>query len=313
MWGFFFVDKTGKVGVEVFQNKNNSRERSMRNIMKKALFIAALCGLSLQAAAVGHFEPLKGQDALRVCADKFNMPFSNFELEGIENKMAQMIADELDIPLEYTWFPQRLGFIRNTIKRIDRETGRYRCDLVVGVPTQYDMLATTQSYFSSIESMVYRSGEGYELKTVKDIAALAAEGKSLRIGLFDRAVATESLINNGLGDNIEYYRMMPGHARTQPSRIVEAVASGEVDVAFVWGPIAGYFAGESDTKMTVVPLTEEDGGMAFSLSMGVRYPDKSWKALLNKIIDAKRDDINALLTEYHFPLVATPAAKEDDD
>lgn len=284
----------------------------MRLIIKAAAMIAAVSSL-LSPAYAGDFKPLKGQTALKVCADKFNLPFSNFEQEGIENKIAQMFADELGIPLEYTWFPQRLGFIRNTIKRVDRETGNYRCDLVMGVPAQYDMLATSQHYFSSIEAMVYRSGEGYELKTIEDIAKVAATGKTLRIGLFDRDVATESLINNGLGDNIEYYRMMPGHARVQPSRIVEAVASGEVDVAFAWGPIAGYVASKSDTKLSVVPLAKEDGGMAFSIAMGVRYPDKKWKALVNKLIDAKRPEINALLVEYQFPLVDAPAVKEDDD
>ncbi len=284
----------------------------MRSIIKAAILIAATSSL-FGTVYAGDLKPLKGQTALRVCGDKFNLPFSNFEMQGIENKIAKLFADELEIPLEYTWFPQRLGFIRNTIKKVDRETGRYLCDLVVGVPGEYDRLATTDIYFSSIESMVYRSGEGYELKTVEDIAKLVATGKKIRIGLFDRDGATESLINNGLGDNIEYYRMMPGHARTHPGRIVEAVASGEVDVAFAWGPIAGYYAGQSDVKMAVVPLAKEDGGMPFSIAMGVRYPDKKWKALLNKLIEAKKDEIATLVEEYHFPLVAAPAVRGDDD
>lgn len=285
----------------------------MRFITKAAVLMTITSSLLASSAYADNLKPLKGQDALRVCADKYNLPFSNFEQEGIENKIAELFAKELGIPLEYTWFPQRLGFVRNTIKKVDKETGRYLCDLVMGVPAQYDMLATTQSYFSSIEEIIYRSDERYEIKTVADIAKLVESGKQIRIGLFDRDIATESLLKHGLADNIQYYRIMPGHARTQAGRIVEAVASGDIDVAFAWGPIAGYLAHKSDVKLTVTPLTKEDGGMPFSIAMGVRYPDKEWKALVNKLIDKKQDEISALLKEYHFPLVAAPVVKEDDD
>jgi hypothetical protein len=166
--------------------------------------------------------------------------------------------------------------------------------------------------------MVYRSGEGYELKTIADIAKVNAE-KPLRIGIFDRGISTKKLLDLGLADQIDYYQMMPGDARINAGRIVDAVANKDVDVAILWGPIAGYHAGVSEVPMTVQPLNELGEAFIFSFSMGTRYQDKSWNALLNKFIDKRRDDINAIMAEYYFPSLENvnpypkKRVKKDDD
>ena len=253
----------------------------------------------------GEFKPVKGQTAVRVCADAHNLPYSNDKLQGFDNKIAALIADELGIPVEYYWFPQRIGFSRNTIKKVNPKTGLFMCDLAMSVPSAPGMLATTTPYFRSIDAMVYRSGEGFELNKISDIAKLKEQGKSLKIGLFDRAIATKILLDNGLADQIKYYQFMPGDARVYPGRIIEdELAQKHIDVAFVWGPIAGYFANQSPVSMQVVPLEELGKRYVFSFSLGVRHQDKTWRALLNKILAKRKDDIAAIISEYHLPSLA---------
>jgi quinoprotein dehydrogenase-associated probable ABC transporter substrate-binding protein len=283
-----------------------------------------LSGLLLGSVSVQaeELKPLPGQESVRVCADGYNLPYSNKEGEGFDNRIAELLGEELGIPVEYYYFPQRIGFSRNTIKKIDPETGRFFCDVAMSIPEHTDFLKPTKPYWSSIEAMVYRTGEGYELKTMEDVAKASKDGKPLRIGLFDRGIATKKLLDLGLADQIEYFQMMSGDARVNAGRIVEdALANGEVDVAFLWGPIASYYASVSDVPMTVQPLNELGEAMVFSFSMGTRYQDKKWNALLNQFLEKRRDDINAIIADYHFPSLENvnpypkkkPRREDDDD
>jgi quinoprotein dehydrogenase-associated probable ABC transporter substrate-binding protein len=271
----------------------------MKSMQRSAVVLAAVFLATFNVVAE-ELKPVKGQTSVRVCADGHNLPYSDKAGNGFDNKIAELLGEELGIPVEYYFFPQRIGFSRNTIKKVDPETGRFFCDLAMSVPEHTDFLKPTKPYWSSIEAMVYRSGEGYELKTIADIAKVNAE-KPLRIGIFDRGISTKKLLDLGLAEQIDYYQMMPGDARINAGRIVEAVANKDVDVAILWGPIAGYHAGVSDVPMTVQPLNELGEAFIFSFSMGTRYQDKSWNALLNKFIDKRRDDINAIMAEYYFP------------
>lgn len=280
------------------------REQTMNTVRILSIFLVGLM-VNIDSSFAGNLKPLKGQTAVRVCADAHNLPYSNDKLEGFDNKIAALIADELGIPVEYYWFPQRIGFTRNTIKKIDPETGRFLCDLAMSMPAGPGRLATTKPYFSSIDAMVYRSGEGFELTKISDIAKGGKDGKKLRIGLFDRALATEELLANGLSDQIDYYQFMAGDARVYPGRIVEdGLASGKIDVAFLWGPIASYYADKSDVAMTVVPLNEFGENYIFSFSLGVRHKDKAWKKLLNDIMAKRKDDIAAIINSYNLPSLA---------
>lgn len=282
-----------------------------------------LSGLLLGSVSVQaeELKPLPGQEAVRVCADGYNMPYSNKEKQGFDNRIAELLGEELGLPVEYYWFPQRIGFSRNTIKKTDPETGRFLCDLAMSIPEHTDFLKPTKPYWSSIEAMVYRTGEGYELKSIEDIAKVSREQKPLRIGIFDRGVTTKQLLDLGLASQIQYYQMMSGDVRENAGRIIEgALAKGEIDVALLWGPIAGYYASVSEVPMAVQPLNELGEAMVFSFSMGTRYPDKKWNELLNKFIDKRRDDINAIIAEYHFPSLENVnpypkkrVRKDDDD
>jgi len=293
----------------------------MTHFQRWTLLLSGLLLGSVTAQAE-ELKPLPGQEAVRVCADGYNLPYSNKEGQGFDNKIAELLGEELGIPVEYYYFPQRIGFSRNTIKKVDPETGRFYCDLAMSIPEHTDFLKPTKPYWSSIEAMVYRSGEGYELKNMEDVARVSKEVKPLRIGLFDRGVATKKLLDLGLGNQIEYFQMMPGDARVNAGRIVEdALASGQIDVAFLWGPIAGYYAGVSEVPMAVQPLNELGEAMVFSFSMGTRYQDKKWNELLNKFLDKRRDDINAIIAEYNFPSLENvspfpkkkPRREDDDD
>lgn len=291
----------------------------MSSIQRWSLFIVA--ALFTMTATAEQLKPLPGQKAVRVCADGYNLPYSDKDGKGFDNRIAELLGKELGLPVEYYLFPQRIGFSRNTIKKVNPETGMFMCDLAMSIPEYTDFLKPTKPYWSSIEAMVYRKGEGYELNTLADIAKVSKEQKPLRIGIFDRAVTTKALLDLGLGDQIQYYQMMSGDVHVNAGRIVsEALASGEIDVALLWGPIAGYYASTTDVPMAVKPLNELGQAYVFSFSMGTRYQDKKWNALLNKFIDKHRDDINAIIAEYHMPSLdnVNPyppkrKPKEDDD
>lgn len=285
-------------------------------------FVAVLMAALITTSAYAEeLKPLKGQTSLRVCADGYNLPYSNKELKGFDNQIAEMLAEELGIPVEYYWFPQRIGFSRNTIKKVNPETGKFYCDLAMSVPEHTDFLKPTKPYWSSIEVMVYRKGEGYDFKTIDELANTIKNGKELRIGIFDRGVTTKKLIDLGLADNIDYFQMMHGDVRVNGGRIIEdALASGQIDVALLWGPLGSYYANASEVPMVVQPLNELGEAFIFSFSMATRYQDKAWNALLNKFIEKRKDDIDAVIAEYHFPSLANVnpfpkkrVRKDDDD
>jgi quinoprotein dehydrogenase-associated probable ABC transporter substrate-binding protein len=285
------------------------------------LMVAGFAAFMMTAISAEELKPLPGQTSLRVCADGYNLPYSNKELKGFDNRIAQMLADELGIPVEYYWFPQRIGFSRNTIKKVNQETGKFYCDLAMSVPEHTDFLKPTKPYWSSIEVMVYRQGEGLEFNTIDEISKAVQAGKQLKIGIFDRGVTTKKLIDLGLGDNIVYFQMMHGDVRVNGGRIVEdALANGEIDIALLWGPIGSYYASVSDVPMVVKPLNELGEAFIFSFSMATRYQDKAWNKLLNKFITKRKADIDAIIAEYNFPSLENVnpypkkrIPKDDDD
>jgi len=276
-------------------------------ILQRVLLITTGLMLALVSCLgmAADFKPLPGQTSVKVCAAAFNLPYSDKKLEGFDNKIAAIIGEELGLPVEYYWFPQRIGFGRNTIKKVDPKTGKFLCDVAMSIPAGPGMYLTTKPYFSSIDAMVYRTGEGYDLNQIADIAKVSKEKKKLKIGLFDRALGTKKLIKDGLGDQIRYYQFMPGDARVNAGRIIEdELAKGKVDVAFAWGPVAGYYASKSKVPMKVVPLDEYGSRYVFSFALGVRHQDKAWRDLLDKILDKRKDDIATIISQYNMPSLA---------
>lgn len=290
----------------------------MIKLQKWAVLASALMGTSF-AVSAENLKPLPGQEVLRICADPNNMPYSNKNKEGFDNKIAELLGEELGLPVEFSWFPQRIGFARNTINRPHPERAGYMCDVAMSVPEDGGPMLATKPYFSSIESIAYRSGEGYEITKLADLKEIDEKYGPLKIGLFDRGLTTKAIIDMGLGDRIQYYQMMSGDVEAGPGRVIRDLAEGKIDVIPMWGPVAGYHAQISEVPITVNPLNELGQDYIFSFSMGTRRSNTSWNELLNQFIDKHQDEINAIIAEYGLPSLdnvsqtSTRHAHKDDD
>lgn len=244
---------------------------------------------------------------LKVCADPNNPPYSDSEGQGFENKIAEIVAKELGKKVEYTWFPQRIGFIRNTLKAQLPDSEEYKCDLVIGLPTGFEMAATTQPYYRSTYALVYAKNRGWDdLKSAEDLARLPPERKAkLKLAMFDGSPATTWLLNHHLIEHAIPYQTMTGDASTNTAQTLEKdMKDGKLDMAIVWGPIAGYLQYRKPGSFELIPMRSEEGvKFEFPISMGVRFPDKERKEELNALIQRKADEIVALLRQYHVPLV----------
>ena len=267
-------------------------------ILLSALMLATTGVPALAAAA----------DAFRVCADPNSMPFSNRAGEGFENRLAAMLADDLGLAVEYTWFPQRRGFIRNTLRNQNPQTGDYLCDVVMGLPHGFEMAVTTAPYYRSTYALVFsRSGALAGIQSAADLAKLDADTQqALRIGVFVETPGAAWLAKRGLISQMVPYPALSGDPNAYPGQVVEQdLAAGKLDAAILWGPVAGYFVsrlGREDVGL--VPLQSEPGArFDFSISMGVRFGDKARKEQLEALLARHQEDIRALLREYRIPEV----------
>jgi quinoprotein dehydrogenase-associated probable ABC transporter substrate-binding protein len=248
-----------------------------------------------------------GEQSFKVCADPNNPPFSDRNGQGFENKIAAMFAQDLGKKVEYTWFPQRIGFIRNTLKVQLPNSKEYRCDVVIGVPTGYELTATTKPYYRSTYALVYKKNQGWDdIKDPTDLERLSDERKQkLRIAMFDGAPGTTWLFNHRLADRGIPYQSMTGDANTNAAQILDQdFRAGKIDMVIIWGPIAGYLETRQPDTFTVIPMKSEGNlKFDFAMSMGVRFPDKARKEELNNLIDRNVEKIRNLLQEYRVPLV----------
>ncbi|WP_119154345.1 substrate-binding domain-containing protein [Caldimonas tepidiphila] len=276
---------------------------------RPARLAAAGCALALAALAC---LPAAAQDAparkaFRVCQDPNNLPFSSVKGEGYENRIAELFAQDLGLPVEYYSFPQRLAFVRNTLRyKLPGED--YRCDIVMGVPEGFGQVLSTKAYYRSTYALVIPQGRGLDqVRSAQDLLALDAgrRGK-LRIGVYDRSPASQWLTKHGLVDNGVPYPMMSPDPDHYPGQIIERdLAEGRLDAAIVWGPIAGYFAHRvKQPALQVVPLQSEPGvRFDYPMAMGVRHGEGEWKRQIEALIDKHRPRIHAILQEYGVPVV----------
>ncbi len=244
---------------------------------------------------------------LRVCQDPNNLPFSNTQGEGIENKLAELFAKKLGWKLEYFSFPQRMGFVRNTI-RFKLPGTNYRCDILMGVPSGFDQVAVTKPYYRSTYVLVFPKGKGLDnVKTKQDFLQLDPKQlKHLKIGIYDRSPASQWLARRGLLAQAVPYRMMNPDPEQYPGEIIEKdLAAGKIDVAVVWGPLGGYFAKKiKQPELSVVPLTSEPSvNFQYEMAMGVRFGEKEWKAQVEKFLDDNKAEIITILREFNVPLL----------
>jgi quinoprotein dehydrogenase-associated probable ABC transporter substrate-binding protein len=273
---------------------------------------ADLAGANFSAATfrgvigLAHAQPGSGDGGvLRVCEDPNNLPFSNRAGEGFENKIAELLARELGWKLEYTWFPQRMGFIRNTLRARDPMSNRYKCDLVMGVPVGFELAATTRAYYRSTYALVYVKGNGLdEVTTPEALTRLpAARLGSLKFGVVAQTPPVDWLLARQLFKQAVSYDTQPADPERYPGEMIEKdLVAGHIDVAFAWGPIAGYFAKHSARPLAVVPFPRDPQvQFDFPIAMGVRFGEKEWKERLEQLLVAKRAAVQAILADYGVP------------
>lgn len=249
-------------------------------------------GAAAQERSLGE---LRTRTAFRVCADPDNLPFSNRAGEGFENRIAELLARELGLPLHYDWHPQTIGFIRNTLRA-------HRCDVVMGITAGHELVANTRSYYASTYVLVYRAADRGRFDSLDSPLARIA-----RIGVVANTPPAMLLAWKGLIDNVRSYELQVDTRVTHPAReAVFDVAAGRLDMALVWGPIAAYWAARAEVPLEWVPLEGDrrrNLPMVFRISMGVRYGEKEWLDTLNRLIREKGEEIEAILREYGVPLV----------
>ena len=280
----------------------------MVGVRQLATALAAVAALAVTGSVAGA-----ERTAFKVCADPHYLPWSNEREEGFENRIASLLAGALGLPVEYTWFPQRMGFIRNTL-RARGDDGGYKCDVVMGLPAGYELAITTEPYYYSTYALVYVKGRGLDdVRSTADLLALdpARRGK-LRFGLAERNPGTLWLAKHGLLDRIEVaYASQHGIADVRPGQLEqEDLLAGKIDVTVMWGPIAGYFARSNpDVPVAVIPMVSEPGvRMHFGISAGVRFGQKAQKEELQKLLDDHAEAIEAILHEHAVPLTNADGA-----
>jgi quinoprotein dehydrogenase-associated probable ABC transporter substrate-binding protein len=239
---------------------------------------------------------------LNVCADPNNLPFSNRREQGFENKLARLVARELHARLTYVWWAQRRGYVRETLKA-------GLCDVIPGVASNLEMLATTRPYYRSAYVFVTRADDELDLHGFDDPRL-----RALTIGVqmvgddFSNTPPAHALTRRGIVDNIRGYMLYGDYAQDNPPRaIIDDVASGRLDVAVVWGPLAGYFARERRPELRLQAVSPLIAGpmlpMVFDISMGVRRDDRALRRELDEVLTRQAERIRSLLQDYGIPIV----------
>ena len=267
---------------------------------KLILRLAALVAMACVAVSGTQAAELK---ALRVCADPDNLPFSNRQEQGFENRLAALVVEDLGIPLTYTWWPQRRGFLRGTLNA-------RQCDVVIGISTGHPLVLTTSSYYSSPYVVVSRRQDALHIASLHDPVL-----RGLRIGVYQNSPVDFVLGRQGMVDNVFGYNTFYDGRVNYPEKIIEDVGSGRIDVAIVWGPAAGYFVGQRAETLRLAPVevprlegNGEGGAEVFAMSMGVRKTDEPLHTVLETVLKAKGDEIRRILQQYGVPLLDTQGA-----
>ncbi len=234
-------------------------------------------------------------NVFRACADPHDLPFSNEAAEGFENKIAELFARKLGKSVAYTFYPDATGFIRNTLNA-------HRCDVVLGIAQGDDLIQPTNPYYRTSYAAAYRrDGPLRGLDSLGDPRL-----KTAKIGIVAGTPPATFLAEKGLLGQIKSYPLVVDTRYNSPTHeMMDDLERGEIDVALLWGPIAGYYATKAKTPTSVVPLVKEQGGpqMVFRIVMGVRHSDQNWKRALNKVISENQDEIQAILRSYGVPLL----------
>jgi len=283
--------------------------------MKQASLLASLCLAALSCSTFAA-------DTFKVCADPLNPPYSSKNQDGFENKIAELFAQKLGLTLEYTWFPQRIGFVRNTlnapVNEKEVESTVFKCDVIIGVPAGSDMVLTTQPYYHSTYVLLIAKGRGFD--DITDPMQLAdlpiARQEALKIAMFDRSPGTAWLQKIGLIDQgIPYQSMSGDESSNVAMQMDEDLKAKKIDMAVLWGPVAGYILSQAPKgSYTVLPMKSMPGmKFDYSMAMGVRRSDKDRQALLNQLLADNRQAIEKILSSYQIPLLPIPMTQMSRD
>ena len=233
---------------------------------------------------------------LRVCADPNNLPFSNEKGEGFENKIAEYLAKKINKELAYAFYPGATGFVRNTLNA-------HLCDVILGIPQGNDLVQPTNPYYRTTYAIVTRAGSELEGLTTLDDPRL--KSKQHRIGLVANTPPGNILAKEGLMGAVKPYPLMVDtRFDSSSAAMIRDLEAGEIDVALLWGPIAGYYVKNAKTKLTLAPIQETAGTrMAFRVAFGVRHSDQIWKRDLNQFISQNKSELEKILIDYGVPLI----------
>jgi quinoprotein dehydrogenase-associated probable ABC transporter substrate-binding protein len=257
-----------------------------------ALLLAAASHATAAAPeeGAGAAVELVDPNVFRVCSDPNNLPFSNQKGEGFENKLAELMAAKLGKSLAYTWYPNSLGFVRNTL-------GAYKCDVIMGFPQGDTIAQVTNPYYTAAYALVYKPGNGLDGASALDDPRL----QDKRIGIVAGTPPSSIMAANGLMAHAKPYQLVIDTRVDSSAReMIHDIEDGAVDGGVLWGPMAGYFALESKPKLTVAPLSGPH--MSFRIAMAVRHQDQEFKRLLNRLIKENQTQIGAILAGYGVPL-----------
>lgn len=268
-------------------------------------FLLLLIPVCINASACADASAKTAAKELRVCADPNNMPFSNRAGEGFENKLASLVAKDLHAEVRYTWFAQRRGFIRNTLNA-------HECDIVMGVPSSFDLAFTSRPYYRSSYVFVTRSKGNVHVHSFDDpILRTARIGVQLIGDDGANTPPAHALAARGIIRNVRGYPVYGDYAKPHPpSAIVDAVRNSDIDVAIAWGPMAAFFARSAGPPLDITPVSPQVDlpflPHVFDISMAVRRDDKAFKYKLDSLIERDRPEIDALLASYGVPRVDSP-------
>ena len=260
-----------------------------------AILVASIERPHAQLGGLDSQLELIDPNVLRVCADPNNLPFSNEKGEGFENKVSELLAAKFDRKLAYVWYPQATGFVRNTL-------GAYRCDLIPGFPQGDELVQSTNPYYRTAYALIVKPGAGLDdVDTLSDPRL-----KEKRIGIVAGTPPATYLAVDGLMRNAKPYPLVVDtRVDSSGQAMMRDLASGEIDVGILWGPMAGYYASRASPPLRVVLLLNETRGpqLVFRIAMGVRASDQNWKRQLNRLIADNQAEINHLLLGFGVPLL----------
>jgi quinoprotein dehydrogenase-associated probable ABC transporter substrate-binding protein len=290
------------------RSPKDSYERSKGVVFRLAQSCFACVAVVLTACADRPQEVQSSQRVLRVCADPNNLPFSNERREGFENRIAELVARDLGAQLTYTWFAQRRGFVRNTLLAGD-------CDLIVGIPEGYELVETTRPYYRSTYVFLTRQDRNVAIQSFDDpVLRVVKIGVHLIGDDYSNPPPLHALAKRKIVQNVAGYSIFGDYSQPNPpARLVEAVAQGEVDVAVIWGPFAGYFGKQQQTALTIRPVLPDTDGSSvpfvFAIAMGVRKGESRFRVELDHILERRQKEIDGILADFGVPVKAiTPAS-----